>query len=176
MYPYECWKSIPGFPGYEASSEGRVRSTKRRYLVGPKIMKPGDNGQGYKYVFLAREDGTHKKYVHELVLSAFHGPRPEGYEAAHTNQVRHDNRMINLNWKSKEENTMDKVFHGSMIPDVKILAAQAMLAEKVPQKTIAESLGISPATVAKVALGLRTPAVQTKIPWILREVAARMAS
>lgn len=51
--------------------------------------------------------------VHRIVCSAFHGPAPYGFHAAHINGVPSDNRPDNLRWSSAKENERDKVRHGT---------------------------------------------------------------
>jgi hypothetical protein len=108
----EIWKAIPGFDGYEASSLGRIRSSKRNYLGGKKIMSPADNGHGYLYVNLYQDGKSKKMYLQELVLRAFVGERPANYQAAHVNGIRDDNRVGNLVWVSALENSRHKALHG----------------------------------------------------------------
>ena len=43
-------------------------------------------------------------FASHAVLSAWVGPRPEGYECDHINGVPTDNRLENLEWVTKEEN------------------------------------------------------------------------
>ena len=74
----EYWTELEQFPSYEASSYGRIRRKP------PKVHLV----RGYPHVYLR----GHNHYVHSLVLSAFKGPRPEGYHAHHKNGVRTDNR------------------------------------------------------------------------------------
>ncbi len=52
-------------------------------------------------------------FVHRLVLLAFKGPRPDGQYCRHLNGVPTDNRLANLAWGTKSENTFDKVGHGT---------------------------------------------------------------
>lgn len=62
-------------------------------------------------------DGRHSQFlVHVVVCETFHGPRPEGKEAAHENGVPADCRAANLSWKTPTENNADKVRHGTDTP------------------------------------------------------------
>lgn len=40
------------------------------------------------------------------------GPRPDGYQGAHHNDDKDDNRLSNLAWKSIRDNTRDKHLNG----------------------------------------------------------------
>lgn len=103
----EEWRPVVGYEGlYEVSSTGLVRSVDRClvnslgkvvHLKG-KILKGGDNGKGYRYVFL-QKDGTSKNIsVHRLVAEAFI-PRPEGlYEVNHKDEDKSNNSVDNLEW------------------------------------------------------------------------------
>lgn len=69
----ERWEPIPGFPGYEASSLGRIRSFIRARIVAgvkqPRILKQKPNKDGYLLVCVTRKQRT----VHRLVACAFLG-------------------------------------------------------------------------------------------------------
>jgi hypothetical protein len=84
----EAWRDIPGFPGYQASSLGRVRSPR-------KVLSQYRSNKGY---FLVTIDGTgnHNRAVHVLVARAFHGEPPEGSEVAHDDGDKDNNRPGNV--------------------------------------------------------------------------------
>jgi hypothetical protein len=67
---------------------------------------------GYRTVCLS-SGGRHKNfYVHDLVLSAFVGPRPtHEHEACHRNGERADNRLDNLRWGTVQENAEERALH-----------------------------------------------------------------
>lgn len=69
---------------------------------------------GYRTVSIRHEDGRcRNRYVHELVLLAFVGPRPsDEYEVLHGNGERSDNRLDNLRWGTVLENAADRDRHG----------------------------------------------------------------
>lgn len=107
----EEWRSIPGFPGYEVSSRGRVRSFKR----GPagQILSTPPNGRGYAYVRLASPLGGHPgREVHTLVAEAFHGPRPDGLQVRHLDGCKNHNWVENLAYGTRTQNAIDSVQHG----------------------------------------------------------------
>lgn len=117
----EEWRDIPGFPLYQVSNLGRVR-TRRPW--GPHerprrhwhVLKPWANNRGYLSVALCRvshERGVNR-LIHRLVLEAFVGPCPPGMEARHllSNDVT-DNRLCNLSWGTRSQNQGDRVAHGT---------------------------------------------------------------
>ena len=109
---------IEGHEGYEVSDEGLVRSLDRvitrsdgvtQKLKG-KILTPGVLSRGHLHVVLpGRDDRT----VHSLVAEAFLGPRPDGLEVRHANGVPSDNRLVNLSYGTKRQNSLDSIVHGS---------------------------------------------------------------
>ena len=115
----EEWRGIAGFPQYEVSNLGRVRSlwTAHRYGVNHviKIKKLTLDAGGYEVTGLWVKKGVHPKIakVARLVLQAFVGPCPEGHEAAHVDGVKTNNRVGNLAWKTPLENSKDKFVHGT---------------------------------------------------------------
>ncbi len=109
----ETWAPIIGFPRYEVSDAGRVRSRDhelvRRSRWGfevtfkrqGQILKPLPGPCGYQQVQLGA-GGTNRKYVHRLVATAFCGSG--GAEVNHLNGNKADNRSDNLAWCSHMEN------------------------------------------------------------------------
>jgi hypothetical protein len=114
----ETWKPIEGFEFYDVSDEGRVRSW-RKFGMGqgrastPRVLKPYDV-HGYRAIKLRANGIEHHRLVHVLVAEAFIGPRPTGdYQCAHENGIRGDNHAVNLQWKTRSDNSADKVRHGT---------------------------------------------------------------
>lgn len=110
----EIWKDIPGYEGlYQASNLGMVRSLDRMVngrkgfyrIIKGKILTPSINSFGYKRVRLYNNRISNMKFVHVLVWEAFNGPKPEGMQVNHINEVKTDNRLENLNLMSPKENT-----------------------------------------------------------------------
>ena len=113
----EEWRAIPGWEGlYEASDKGRVRSLDRidnqgHHLKG-RILKQTPNKRGYPCVNL-RDNGRRRMApVHQVVVEAFIGPRPDGAEVCHWNDVKTDNRLENLRYDTSSANKRDCVRNG----------------------------------------------------------------
>lgn len=103
----EEWRPVPGYEGlYEASNLGRVRSPRR-------VLKQRLNNMGYPVVEMSRGGRSRESLVHRQVLKAFQGEPPAGTECRHLNGVSTDNRIENLTWGSKSENTVDQIRHGT---------------------------------------------------------------
>ena len=120
--------TIPSHPLYAITKDGRVWSKPRGVFKEDKLgrktyhghngkwLKPGLNCHGYLSVNLYDNIGScqHKNYlIHQLVLDAFVGPRPDGMECRHLNGVRTDNRLSNLRWGTRSENQQDSLQHGT---------------------------------------------------------------
>ncbi len=91
------WRKIEGYENYEVSSSGDVRN-------GDYIMGKIDNGSGYKYTHLPKKMTSN----HRLVALAFIPPIEGKPEVDHINGIRDDNRVENLRWADKSEQTINK--------------------------------------------------------------------
>jgi len=114
----EAWCRIPGHEFYEISSHGNIRSWAPRkhrgvlrYPTTPRPKRPSTGTSGrYPYVALSGITGkSQHKNIHELVLSSFVGPRPEGCLARHINGCALDNRLENLEWASQSGNAANRI-------------------------------------------------------------------
>lgn len=94
-------RKIKGFPGYYVTINGRVLSDVRSIL---KVMKPRKHSTGYPQAVLAKNGKPYYRYIHRLVLEAYVGPCPPGYQCDHINGIRHDNRLENLRWVTRKQN------------------------------------------------------------------------
>ena len=96
----EKWKPIEETGGkYSVSNMGRVRNNNTG-----NVLKPVDYGKGYTKVNLRYGGKEHNRQVHRLVAIAFI-PNPENKpQVNHKNGVHDDNRVVNLEWVTGEEN------------------------------------------------------------------------
>lgn len=118
----ERWLPVAGYEGiYEVSDQGRVRSLDR-VVNGPrgrkskrkgKVLKPCIEGFGYPTVGLCKEGISRTVRVHVLVAEAFLGPRPEGLEVRHLDDVKTNNVPANLAYGTASENRYDSVRNGT---------------------------------------------------------------
>lgn len=116
----ELWRPVVGFEGeYEVSNCGLVRSVDR-VQVRPsdgksfrrrgQLLKPAPHPKGHLVLHLTRGQA---RYVHDLVLCAFIGPRPDGMIALHADDNPANNRASNLRWGSYSDNARDAVRNGT---------------------------------------------------------------
>ena len=96
------WTRIPGYPGYEASTEGDIRKL-GQFGVKAKSL----NDAGYEVTGLSPPGHTPGSpydilYVHRLVLATFIPNRhPWHFDRVdHINGNRADNRLVNLRWSN----------------------------------------------------------------------------
>lgn len=106
-------RPIPGYPGYSVSNFGRVWSGTLYTRTGHGWKTLTRLPSGYFIVNLYHNGVSKVRLVHQLVLEAFVGPRPEGTECRHLNGYRGDNRLTNLCWGTRLENQLDSVMHGT---------------------------------------------------------------
>lgn len=157
----EEWRVIPRYPGYEASTLGRIRNVRTGYVLQPN---PSKHNYGYLRVTFGSRDSRRKEYVHALVLETFHGPRPPRHVARHDPD--HDpanNRPENLKWGTQKENCADMVRHGRSTfgernPSAKLTKADVfeIRAERrlnTPIKVLAARFGVVESCISRVTTG-----------------------
>jgi hypothetical protein len=93
-------RPIDDFPGYLATEDGRIYSTKSQKYLRPKIQN-----SGYGRVCLCRSGGCYTKLVHRLVAAAYID-NPLGLrEVNHIDGIKANNAARNLEWVNKSQNT-----------------------------------------------------------------------
>ena len=100
---WEVWRQVKGWPGYEVSSYGRVRSPR-------KILKQGKNQMsGYKQVWLMMEKKCGFS-VHALVANAFVlNPREDIFDEVDHIDGNHTNNVhTNLRWVNNVLNQLNR--------------------------------------------------------------------
>ena len=130
--PGETWKEIEGFPGYEISDMGRVRSFYKRawrdweQVAEPQRILKGayKKREGYHFVSLRRLGVSYTRPTHQLVLEAFVGPCPDGQESCHNDGDPRNNYLSNLRYDTHLENMHDAIEHGSQIGKIGSLSEQ----------------------------------------------------
>lgn len=112
------FRHIENWPGYIVGDNGTVWSCrsnnkhKNGWRTHWRKLSPGIV-LGYPQVILCCHGKQHQEKVHVLVLEAFVGPRPEGYECCHYDNNRANNHCSNLRWDTVSNNQKDSIRHGT---------------------------------------------------------------
>ncbi|MGL4997889.1 MAG: NUMOD4 domain-containing protein [Cetobacterium sp.] len=121
----EVWRSVPGYEGiYEASDFGNVRSVDRiekrmRYgkLVDVrykgKVLAFSYDKRGYTRVMF----GGKTRSTHRIIAKTFLMNEENKATVNHINEIKDDNRLVNLEWATYKEN----INHGTVIERQRIL-------------------------------------------------------
>ena len=96
----ETWKRWKKSP-YEISNMGRVRR-------GGEIRKPRDDDRGHYRMNLTWDGNREEPKIHHMVMELFGPSKPDGKAIVmHKNNNGKDNRLSNLKWGTREQNTQD---------------------------------------------------------------------
>lgn len=130
----EKWLPVVGYEGlYEVSNLGRIRRV--------KIIEPTKKKHGYMQISLVDRNGVRKSFrLHRIVAEAFI-PNPEGKpQVNHRDENPENNRAVNLEWATAEENTN----YGSRTPILQIdPATLKVIAEYPGQSAASRATGIA---------------------------------
>lgn len=103
------WRIVYRFDNYTVSDTGLIR-----HIRTLTILRPADNGTGYKTVNLCSPNGgRNTRYVHRLVMMTF---RPiegmEDLQVDHGDFDRSNNKLSNLSWATGKDNKNRSRNHG----------------------------------------------------------------
>lgn len=136
MFDDEQWRSIDGFPDYQISDFGRVKSFKRST---PKILSPCYT-QYYASLDLRLYGIKYRKYIHHLVADAFLECR-SGLDVRHLDGNKYNNLLTNLALGTRKDNMNDARIHGTLVRgeacgSSKITAAQVIELRKLRKEGV----------------------------------------
>jgi hypothetical protein len=106
---------------YSISNHGNIKSHRKiienhvfykKCISKGKELKHYDNGNGYRYISSSINGKRKNYYIHRLVSQAFI-PNPENKaEVNHINGIKTDNRVENLEWVTRFQNSQHAVKTG----------------------------------------------------------------
>lgn len=137
-------KKIPGYEGYQVTSDGTIIGVYGRPLRLQQLPT------GYLYV----KTKYGHLYAHQAVLLAWAGPKPQGQEVRHLDGNPTNNTFSNLAYGTKSENEYDKVRHGTH-PRMKLSFEQVLAIRKAhdageSQVSIAKRYGSTQGNIGKI--------------------------
>jgi hypothetical protein len=167
----EHWLPISGFPAYEVSNLGRVRSLDRTvsfirggikrtsYLRG-RILKATVGSNGYLQVSLSQNADVSNCSVHVLVAAAFIGPRPAGMNVLHEDGNKLNCRASNLYHGDQIDNAQDAIRHGTLARGERVGSAKLTIAEvriirtsRANQYDLADRFGVTQGAISFIQRG-----------------------
>lgn len=95
----EIWRTVKDYPLYSVSNLGRLKNNKTQ-----KILKGGLDSYGYRIVILCNNGKRKIKTIHRLIAESFIDNPDNKPQVNHINGVKTDNRVINLEWVTNQEN------------------------------------------------------------------------
>lgn len=118
MEEKEEWKDIPGYPDYQISNLGRVKSLTHTVYHSPskkfpngrfvtyreRILKTTLENGGYEFVVLYKNKVKRSFRIHRLVAKLFI-PNPNNFEQVnHKDENKINNKVSNLEWCTAKYN------------------------------------------------------------------------
>jgi len=166
----EEWRDIPGFPGYQASSLGRVRSLDRvdKLPKGRSRRRKGRvlsaNLAGRYATYTPSIDATTVSITgHKLVMLAFVGEPKPGEVVCHYDGDPRNNALTNLRYGTAKENEQDKARHGrrvrgeksklAKLTDESVLEIRRLRISGAPLHALASQYGVGKDTISMACLG-----------------------
>lgn len=98
IFENEVFKEVSVCKTYSVSNFGRVKNNKKNTILSPRDLR------GYKRVSLWYNGKANDHRIHRLVAEAFIPNIENKPEVNHKNGIRNDNRVVNLEWVTGNEN------------------------------------------------------------------------
>lgn len=167
------WRILPSCEFYEVSDDGQVRSIDRVLTLRGRggelyertkkgaLLKPLRHTNGYLMV-----NAPNRRTIHALVLEAFIGERPKGYDINHKDGDKTNNRLANLEYCSRGENMRHAVAtglcpkppvkrgieqHKAVLDEIQVREIRAKYANGKGVAAMAREYGVGESTIRNVA-------------------------
>lgn len=167
--PDEVWYPLPGFPGYEISSDWRYRSFrsfgKGKITERWRLLKPTRLTNGYLVLNLVRDGRSRRVYLHHIMAELAYGPRPDGLQVLHTDDDQFNNFPSNLSYGTPRQNVIDSFRNGksprgaarpnAKLDNNKIRSIRRLVEAGVSHVEVARQFGVCRALISMIASGQR---------------------
>lgn len=159
----EEWRTIKGFPRYEVSNLGRVRTFAGKRPPGTHLTQT-KNKAGYLFIGMVSDCGKQTtRSVHRVVAMSFLDADPNRPHVNHINGIKADNRAANLEWVTQKENqehasriglkAVGEKHGRAVFTDALVLEARAKFREGQSMKSLAARYGVWHSTMRSAVVG-----------------------
>jgi hypothetical protein len=152
--------AIPSTPGYFATEDGRIYSSKTNKYI--KLL-PMKSGYLKFHAYYGKRGSMKNIYVHRAVCEAYHGIAPFGYEACHDDNNKLNNNESNLYWGTSKQNHKDKIKHGTdpkgernpfaKLSNTDVIQIRKLCERGFTHSTIANMFGVYRTTIGRILGG-----------------------
>lgn len=162
----DIWRNIIGFPGYQVSTSGNIRSYKNYQGAITDIchiLRPRTNPNGYKVVVLHDANAIpHQLSVHRLVAQTFMPVDDPTLVVDHLDCDKSNNALNNLEWVTSRENS-HRAFRAGLYENAFAVTRRPVLVTDLRDgnemffngvNEAARTLGFSPAILSRAANAL----------------------
>lgn len=140
----EMWRPIVGFPKYEVSNTGKVRSLDYRHTGVTKELRQKTDKDGYKAVRLFWNGKDKHFLVHRIVAMAFIDNPNDLPQINHIDENKGNNNIDNLEWCTAKHNNN----HGTKKQRLRNTLSEVM-PEKLGQPIVCVETGVVYKTIAE---------------------------
>lgn len=106
----EIWKPLHKYPGYEGSTEGRIKNVRTQ-----KIQKPTQTENNCLKVSLYKNGHRHTVKLHRVIAKTFLGDHP-GMDVRHKDGDYTNNSVDNLEWCTRSDVVKSSYLKGNKKP------------------------------------------------------------
>lgn len=142
----ETWKAVPGYDQYEVSDRGQVRRkdgfTSDGHRHKGRVLKRVLN-QGRWELNLCKDGKVRLFHSYVLVLLAFRGPCPPGFEARHVDDDSSNDKLSNIYWGTHSENMRDACINGRLPTKLKPSDVLEIKQSKASDKDLGKKFGVT---------------------------------
>lgn len=153
---HEEWVPVPGFEeAYAVSTCGRVARTLRSPGARVRILKAEVSWKGYLGVELKFRGRRLRRGIAYIVLLAFRGPKPTGYQNNHRDGDKTNNHLSNLEYVTASQNIRHALFIGLPHGTRKLLPKAVLSIRKssLPRRDLARLHAVSEQQISKIQTG-----------------------
>jgi len=166
METNEIWKEVKGYENhYWISNFGRLKTNNHYGSGRDAIMKPAKDGSGYLRTALTKNKRLVTIKMHRLVAESFIENPYNKEEVNHINGIKTDNRAVNLEWVTRQENikhsienNLQYVLKGEEIGTAKLTEKEVLQIRSkfIPRvygrKKLASEYNVKPCTIKDIVL------------------------
>lgn len=110
----EIWKPLKSYPGYEGSTEGRIKNVRTQH-----ILKPNYTDKGIAQLTLVKDERPRTVKIHRALAETFLDGDPS-LDVRHKDRDRSNNRVDNLEYISRRDLIQEAFDRGSKKPSRQI--------------------------------------------------------